>query len=337
MLIAQVAAAKQHFFHQVQPPRVVGVQFSVCHGGVLLGRNDWMMVVLPVQVMSGCPESLSCGLLSCAKNLFEQANRTPSTRHSVICTTSRARPAMFPAMKQLIRQNTALRRLYYRLKLLRSKGQSNESRILSDLANDAPRTFVEFGFHPIEFNCAALARNVGWRGLLIDGNLWQVEDARAILPNRVEVAEAFLTLDNLDFIRSKFPQLGVLSIDVDGNDYWLLKALIEINPTVICIEYNASFGLEPVSVPYDPTFDRRVKHPSGWYHGASLIALAKLCASNGYRLAAISDAGTNAFFTRTGKLDPTISWRPNALRDKWSGKSAQQQYLTIRGMPLVEV
>ena len=63
---------------------------------------------------------------------------------------------------------------------------------------------------PIEFNCAALARNVGWRGLLIDGNLRQVEDARAILPNRVEVAEAFLTLDNLDFIRSKFPQLGVL-------------------------------------------------------------------------------------------------------------------------------
>ena len=232
-------------------------------------------------------------------------------------------------MKQMIRRNTALRRLYYRLKLLRPRGQSNESKILSDLAKSAPRTFIEFGFHPIESNCAALARNASWRGLLIDGNLRQVEDARAILPSHVEVEEVFLTLDNLDFIRSKFPQLGVLSIDVDGNDYWFLKALIDINPTVICVEYNASFGLEPISVPYDPTFDRHEKHPSGWYHGASLTALAKLCASNGYGLAAISHAGANALFTRTGKLNPTISWRPNALRDEWSGKSAQQQFLSI--------
>jgi hypothetical protein len=240
-------------------------------------------------------------------------------------------------MRQLIRENTALRRLYYRLKLLRSKGQSNESRILSNLAKDAPRTFIEFGFHPIEFNCAALARDTGWRGLLIDGSSRQVEDARAILPSRVEVADCFLTLDNLDLIRSKFSQLGVLSIDIDGNDYWILKALIDINPTVICVEYNASFGLEPISVPYDPTFDRHEKHPSGWYHGASLTALAKLCTSKGYGLASISDVGANAFFTRTGKLDPATSWRPNGLRDKWSGKTAQQQYQLIRGMPLVEV
>jgi hypothetical protein len=95
--------------------------------------------------------------------------------------------------------------------------------------------------------------------------------------------------------------------------------------------------LQALSVPYDPTFDRHEKHPSGWYHGASLTAVAKLCASNGYGLAAISDAGANAFFTRTGKLDPVTSWRPNTLRDEWSGKNAQQQYLSIRGLPLVEV
>lgn len=240
-------------------------------------------------------------------------------------------------MRQLIRENTALRRLYYRLQLLRSTGQSNESRILSDLAKDAPRAFIEFGFHPIEFNCAALARNADWQGLLIDGSKRQVEDARAILSSRVEVVQSFLTLDNLDLIRSKFSQVGVLSIDVDGNDYWFLKALLDINPTVICVEYNASFGLEPITVPYDPTFDRHEKHPSGWYHGASLIALAKLCASNGYGLSAISDGGANAFFTRIGKLDPTTSWRPNALRDEWSGKSPQQQFLSVRELPLVEV
>jgi hypothetical protein len=152
-------------------------------------------------------------------------------------------------MRQLIRENTALRRLYYRLRLLNSTGQSNEGQILADLAKDGPRTFIEFGFHPIEFNCATLAKDADWSGLLIDGSSRQVEDARAILPSRIDLAESFLTLDNLDLIRSKYSQLGVLSIDVDGNDYWFLKALIDINPTVICVEYNASFGIEPVSVP----------------------------------------------------------------------------------------
>jgi hypothetical protein len=63
------------------------------------------------------------------------------------------------------------------------------------------------------------------------------------------LAEAFLTLENIDFIKSHFPQTGVLSIDVDGNDYWFLGKLIDANPTVICVEYNASMGLESITAP----------------------------------------------------------------------------------------
>lgn len=188
-------------------------------------------------------------------------------------------------MREIIRSNTTLRRLYYRAKMFKgARGQSDEAKIISDLTEsvDAPKTFIEFGFHPIEFNCASLAKSSDWRGLLIDGSARQVSDARSILPKRVEIAEAFLTLNNLDFIKSKFQTLGVLSIDVDGNDYWFLETLIDIKPSVICVEYNASFGLEPISVPYDADFDRHQKHPSGWYHGASLSALAKLCAAHGY-------------------------------------------------------
>ena len=87
------------------------------------------------------------------------------------------------------------------------------------------KTFTEFGFHPIEFNCIELARRPDWSGLLIDGTTRQVEDARALWPSRIELVQKFLTLDNLDFIRKKFPKVGVLSIDVDGNDFWFLKAL----------------------------------------------------------------------------------------------------------------
>src|SRR6266436_4371786 len=125
-------------------------------------------------------------------------------------------------MKELIRSNTLLRRLYYRARSFQgARSQSDEARIISQLAEsiDAPKTFIEFGFHPIEFNCVSLVRNADWQGMLIDGSARQVSDARALLPKRIEIVEAFLTLNNLDFIKSRFRSLGVLSIDVDGNDY----------------------------------------------------------------------------------------------------------------------
>jgi hypothetical protein len=90
-------------------------------------------------------------------------------------------------MKRLIRENSALRRLYYRLQMLRAKGQSDESQIIAELTRGSPRTFVEFGFHPIEFNCISLAKDSEWRGMLIDGNKRQVEDARSLFSDRIKI------------------------------------------------------------------------------------------------------------------------------------------------------
>jgi hypothetical protein len=166
----------------------------------------------------------------------------------------------------------------------------------------APRTFIEFGFPPIEFNCAPLLGS--YKGLLVDGNERQIADAGAILPKSVTVKQMFITRENLDFIADFFPEIGVLSIDVDGNDYWFLKELLPKRPSVVCVEYNASMLGHSVTVPYDPSFARADKHPSGWYHGASLTALSKLCAQGGYGLAAVSTDGLNAFFTTTVALPP---------------------------------
>ena len=240
-------------------------------------------------------------------------------------------------MRHLIRENAALRRLYYRFQLLRADGQSDESAIIDRLAADAPKTFVEIGFHPIEFNCIQLAQRADWRGLLIDGSERQTEDARSLFPDRIRIVHQFLTLDNLDAAKTAFPEIGVLSIDVDGNDYWFLKALLETSPAVVCVEYNSSFGLEPVTIPYDANFDRHRAHPRGWYHGASLTALCKLCASAGYGLAAVSEAGANAFFTRSGNLDPAAAWRPNTFRAKYSGVEHPMQWEAVRDLPLVRV
>jgi hypothetical protein len=61
-------------------------------------------------------------------------------------------------MRDLIRSYTVLRRLYYRTRLLRPSSESDERQILSRLTKEAPKTFVEFGFHPIEFNCVEFAK-----------------------------------------------------------------------------------------------------------------------------------------------------------------------------------
>ena len=245
-------------------------------------------------------------------------------------------------MRDLMRSNTTLRRLYYRLKMLSGaypQSESDEGKVLLDLADrpGVPKTFVEFGFHPMQFNCSTLYNRADWRGLLIDGNSAQVADARALFPASVEAEQKFLTLDNLDFIKSRFSKLGVLSIDVDGNDYWFLERLIDIEPAVISVEYNSSFGTRSITVPYDPGFNRHQKHPSGWYEGASITALSKLAARHGYGLAAVSGYGINLFFTKDGKLDPVSSWQTDSLRNRWSNTTSEQQWDVIKHLPYQEV
>jgi hypothetical protein len=95
-----------------------------------------------------------------------------------------------------------------------------------------------------------------------------------------------------------------LSIDIDGNDYWIWDALDGVTPRVVAIEYNALFGSErAVVVPYEPEFDRHRRAPG--YFGASLGALDRLARSKGYRLVATEPRGANAYFVRAD-LAPSL-------------------------------
>jgi hypothetical protein len=236
-------------------------------------------------------------------------------------------------------KRTPARYWYHRIKALHGGGsQSDEAAILVGLARDCPKTFLEFGFHPTEYNCIGLT---DFSGLLIDGDPGIVRLARAILPKRIQVRQEFLTLENLNALASHHAELGVLSIDVDGNDYWFLEALIPTRPHVIAVEYNASFLSGSLTVPYDPTFERHRKNPSGWYHGASLSALVKLCDKHDFKLVAVAEAGANAFFVRKENplpaIDFTIAYRENVLRNQWSHTTANEQWSHIRHLPFVEV
>ena len=138
--------------------------------------------------------------------------------------------------------------------------------------------------------------------------------------------------------------IDILSIDIDGVDYWVLSNLEILRPRVLVVEYNAVFGPKrALTVPYDPKFYRHDYHPSGLYFGASLMALQKLVAKKGYRLIAGDSSGTNAFFldasvdapglpTRT----PEQCWRPmKYVTDR--GHEVDGCFAAIAHLPFVEV
>jgi len=107
------------------------------------------------------------------------------------------------------------------------------------------------------------------------------------------------------------------------------------------VEYNASLGLESITVPYNPKFERHASHPTGWYHGASLTALTKLCAAHAMKLVAIAKGGGNAFFVKNDSLltaiDPKKSYLEGVLRNRWSGTTAAEQWEQIKHLPYISI
>ena len=220
--------------------------------------------------------------------------------------------------------------------------QNDEAAIIRMLVNRfaPPKLFVEFGFGGWEFNCAPLV--YAWSGMLLDGDAYNVMIARLAFPSRVVAKQAWITRETLDpifdFVAGR--PLGILSIDVDGNDYWLLEALIGLKPAIIIAEYNSTFQDRSITIPYDPAFDYR-KAPHFLYHGASLAALSKLAVTHGYSLIAVGSTGINSFFVRNDLLDPDD--RPldpaTAYRelDHDDGLRASDHWEMVKHLPFVEV
>lgn len=179
--------------------------------------------------------------------------------------------------------------------------------IFSKISN-CKKSFVEFGIGDgRECNTANLSLNYGWKGLLMDCDrdcisLAQTYYKRKLKGNylNVEIAKHKVNRDNINSIllsHNVSGEIGLLSIDIDGNDYYVWENIDVINPQVVVIEYNGVYGSELAIVSkYDPEFERYKKHPSGKYFGASLHALVKLAKRKGYIL--VYNNEINAFFVR---------------------------------------
>lgn len=150
--------------------------------------------------------------------------------------------------------------------------------------------FVEFGVGSgQECNTAYLASQQGWTGL------WMEAISGESRPNVTRRRE-FVTAENITALFEKHgvpEQFDLLSIDLDGNDYWVWKAITKHRPRVVVIEYNASVpATESRVIVYDPEF----RWSGTDYFGASLLALQRLGAAKGYTLVGCDRSGTNAFF-----------------------------------------
>ena len=182
--------------------------------------------------------------------------------------------------------------------------QNNEDGIIDYIFKRIPNNkyFVEIGFGYYECNSLNLIKN-GWQGKLIDIDFDETVALRSNLnkhfPNsKIQILNAKVTKENinkliLNDVSNK--KIDFFSIDIDSNDYWILKCMDLSSINVLCCEYNSWLGKDKkLTIPYDENF--KFKDNGIW--GTSLLALNDLLNSKGFLLIAVESSGTNAFFVK---------------------------------------
>jgi hypothetical protein len=181
----------------------------------------------------------------------------------------------------------------------------------------ANATFVEFGVETgAEGNCVCLADHRGWSGWFLEADEDQHRQlaAKYAWNRRIHTVRSVVTAENINQL---FAQLGVpavvdvLSIDIDGADYEVWRALTVIRARLVVIEYNSAVDPKLAVVPRDP----RAPWDGTQNFGSSLGAIAAVANEKGYDLVYLESRGVNAFF-----LDRAVSW-PGAKGEDVVGRT----------------
>jgi hypothetical protein len=245
----------------------------------------------------------------------------------------------------------------HEFRVFAQNGEDGVIQFLLSRVNIRSKRFVEFGVGDYsEANTRFLALHDRWSGLLIEGNtrdVTRLERDAMFWRYDITVVSAFVTKENIDQLLAEngmTGEIGLLSIDVDGNDYWIFEATSVVQPAIVIIEYNHRFGPDrAVTVPYDPEFRRDRAHYSHIYYGASLRALCLVAQRKGYAFVGCESFGVNAFFVRrdlmTGRLKEVSvaegfrRGRFRAARDR-RGRlaylTAQEEEGIIAQMPVID-
>jgi hypothetical protein len=195
--------------------------------------------------------------------------------------------------------------------------QNGEDGILLELLfrinQITPGLAVNVGSGGETSNTRLLTSSFKFKSLEIDVNMQAIENAKKLdndwsqssQMNNIYLNKYIQPNELSKLVFNYFGDLEVdlISIDIDGLDFWFWKNL-DIRPKIVCMEYNASYGpTKSLTIPNDPNFERFKYSSNGWHHGASLTALAKLGEQLGYALLGCESNGVNSFFIREDLLN----------------------------------
>jgi len=166
-------------------------------------------------------------------------------------------------------------------------------------------------------NTYALFRK-GWRGVGFEGSNRKVCKLAAAYKHfpSVSAANCVVTPSNVVPLLRAYDierEFGVLSLDIDSYDYWVLEAVLsEFRPRIVVTEINEKIP-PPVKfvVNYDPAF--RMTHH---FFGYSIASLAELAARHDYAILEVEY--NNAFLVPrelpgVRPLDPAVAYRRGYL------------------------
>lgn len=237
-------------------------------------------------------------------------------------------------------------------------GEDGIIQFLIRSVNIKNKTFVEFGVEDFtESNCRYLLVKDNWRGFVIDGSeahVRRIKQTPYYARHQLDAVAAFITRENINDLLAKSgfdEDLGILSIDIDGNDFHVLQAIDRFRARILICEYNAVMGGErAITVPYDPDFQRTQKHHSNLYFGASLAAVTHLAERKGYSLIGTNSNRVNAFFVRNDLMTDALdamrtrhTYEASHVRESrdehgnLTFASGDDRLRLIRGLPVVNV
>jgi hypothetical protein len=238
--------------------------------------------------------------------------------------------------------------------------QSGDDGIIQYLIHkvDIPnKVFIEFGVEKyIESNTRFLLKNDNWSGLLIDGSKKDIDYIKTDViyyQHKLEVVHSFITVENINELIDRgglSGEIGLLSVDIDGNDYWVWKAINVVQPTIVVVEYNSVMGKDrAITVPYKADFVREREHYSHLYFGASLKAFCILAEEKGYCFVGSNSVGNNAYFVKKERLgglkalsieEGYVMSHFRESRDEKGNMnylSGADRYACIKGLPVYNV
>jgi len=247
----------------------------------------------------------------------------------------------------------------YEFKVFSQWGEDGIIQHLTKSIEIKNKTFIEFGVEDFfESNCRFLLMKDDWKGFVIDGsksNIQRLKNSYFYWKHHLNAVDKFITKENIEDIlaTSGFENdLGILSIDLDGNDFFILEAINNFHPRILICEYNPYFGgHRKITIPYQADFYRTIAHHSNLYWGASLAAMTYLADKKGYSLVGTGTfGGSNAFYVRNDLLNEKVkvlsveaAYSPSNSRESRDEEgnltfiTGDKRLEVIKGLPVYEV